>query len=158
MFIQQSVFAQHYVTQIIHTCNTLCNSCHFWINCSLFGDFFLSLSLSQRSQSSGFLHPPMNEPCGLFWLTLRLTPPAAGLSLSDTVINEAPCSQKLLRIPAPGTCRGEKWPLDLFSRTTRPGRCRALKNQAPVSAIENRLGDNRFHFFVLCQQATETLA
>lgn len=57
-----------------------------------------------------------------------------------------------MQIPAPGTCRVEKWPLVLVSRTTRP----AIKNWAPVCAIENRLGDNQFNALVLTQQAAET--
>lgn len=34
MFIQHRLL-QHYATHIIHTGDTLCNSCHIWINCSL---------------------------------------------------------------------------------------------------------------------------
>lgn len=53
-------FTQHYVTQIIHTHNTLCNSCWFWINCSLFWALFLCLF--QHSESSGILHPAADQP------------------------------------------------------------------------------------------------
>lgn len=100
MFTQQNV-----LQQIIHIGDTLCNSCRFWINCSL---LLLLLFFSLSPSRLGFYIQRRVGPVVVFWLKLLLSPPAAALSLSHTVIYEASCSKKY--IPAPGTCTGEKRP------------------------------------------------
>lgn len=99
------MFIQHYVTQIIHSRNTLYNSCHFWINCSLFRAFFPSHSLSTQQVVWAF--------SGDSAMSLLADTEAVPSSRS-----QASCSKELLHISAPGTCWGEKRLLVLFSRMT----------------------------------------